>query len=542
MFDYDVFLSFASDDEEVVRPLWQQFCLSGLKVFWSDATLKQRLGESWFDSIQSALERSRHFVLVVSPSSMTSEWVKREYKAFYNHCYQAGVRRLVPVLAGTFHVSKLPLLLKDLQVSHLNEPTSVDTLISLLGGEDFNALRNRLAELENQNHALLEQVARLRIDSAAAQAANAPLGSPAIASDISSGQSGTLTTSTANPARSGSQPEGAEFAAQSDSPKQLLQLPPSDPEIRERVERAIKEMQVQGGMGLSDNNSVAVWRTLNRELAGREIPELCHLLAKGHQWDITVKALLLLNYSAVRPGAMVWQSLILGALENHLTTAGHVQDAALRLVPKLHVERRDIWRCLFEALQIAQDSRAASSIARIICDFTPPEEREKTGAVLLDALFFFDDSNYDDTIKTAIGCLNYRAAIPTLREAFSRYASTKAHYKVMCAAGLLADWDDKGAVPYMRGYIDGTYRESGSTAYFHVMKGLYRIEGSSCATYIADRILNSSPSNQHSMTYWLWQDFKNQPEIMKAVRVLGEKSPDAELKKNIESFLTTLTR
>ncbi len=176
IFDYDVFLSFASDDEEVVRPLWERLCLSGLKVFWSDATLKQKLGESWFDSIQNALERSRHFVLVVSSSSMTSEWVKREYKAFYNHCYQAGARRLVPVLAGTFHVSKLPLLLKDLQVSHLNKPGSIDTLISLLGGEDFSALRVRLAKLESQNHILLEQLARLRIDGAAAHTANAPGG------------------------------------------------------------------------------------------------------------------------------------------------------------------------------------------------------------------------------------------------------------------------------------------------------------------------------------------------------------------------------
>src|SRR5208337_552870 len=94
MFDYDIFLSFAVADETIVRPIWQELCLSGLRVFWSDATLKQRLGESWFDNIESSLERSRHFVLVVSPSSMASEWVRREYKAFYNHCYQAGVRRL----------------------------------------------------------------------------------------------------------------------------------------------------------------------------------------------------------------------------------------------------------------------------------------------------------------------------------------------------------------------------------------------------------------------------------------------------------------
>ena len=40
-FDYDVFLSFSASDEGLVRPVWQELCLSGLRVFWSDATLKR---------------------------------------------------------------------------------------------------------------------------------------------------------------------------------------------------------------------------------------------------------------------------------------------------------------------------------------------------------------------------------------------------------------------------------------------------------------------------------------------------------------------
>src|ERR1035441_4917055 len=59
-FDYDVFLSFSSDDEEIARPMWKELSHSGLRVFWSEAALKQKLGESWPDTIQSSLERSRH--------------------------------------------------------------------------------------------------------------------------------------------------------------------------------------------------------------------------------------------------------------------------------------------------------------------------------------------------------------------------------------------------------------------------------------------------------------------------------------------------
>ena len=116
VFEYDVFLSFSSVDEEVVKPIWQEMCLSGLRVFWSDATLKRNLGESWFETIQSSLERSRNFILISSSSSMSSEWVRREYVAFYNHCYKPGIRRLIPILISDYKVSQLPLFLRELEL------------------------------------------------------------------------------------------------------------------------------------------------------------------------------------------------------------------------------------------------------------------------------------------------------------------------------------------------------------------------------------------------------------------------------------------
>jgi hypothetical protein len=43
IFEYDVFLSFASADEDIVKPIWQEISLSGLRVFWSDEALKKKL-------------------------------------------------------------------------------------------------------------------------------------------------------------------------------------------------------------------------------------------------------------------------------------------------------------------------------------------------------------------------------------------------------------------------------------------------------------------------------------------------------------------
>ncbi|HEY5028223.1 MAG TPA: TIR domain-containing protein, partial [Candidatus Angelobacter sp.] len=157
MFDYDIFLSFASGDQEKVRPVWQKLSLNGLRVFWSDAALKQSLGDSWSLAIENALERSRHFILMASSLSMSSEWVRREYQAFFNHCYQNGVRRLVPVVMGNYAVSQLPLFLRSLQAIPFNE-TTADQIVKLLGGTSIDELKKQLVLKEEENQKLVRHL------------------------------------------------------------------------------------------------------------------------------------------------------------------------------------------------------------------------------------------------------------------------------------------------------------------------------------------------------------------------------------------------
>jgi biotin carboxyl carrier protein len=156
-FEYDVFLSFASSDEELVKPVWQELCQSGLRVFWSDAALKRELGNSWFEIIESALDRSKHFVLFCSIASMNSVWVKREYRAFLDHCYLPGVRRLVPILAGGYDAKDLPLFLREIEAKQLEEPNSLRDIVSVLGGVNIE-------ELKHQNELLKQSLGSLRRD------------------------------------------------------------------------------------------------------------------------------------------------------------------------------------------------------------------------------------------------------------------------------------------------------------------------------------------------------------------------------------------
>lgn len=149
-FEYDVFISFASGDEDLVRPLWQDLTLAGLRVFWSDATLRELAGSSWFDVIERSLERSRHLLLVCTPVSLASKWVKREYVAFLNHCHRPPSRLLVPILASSVQPKDLPLFLKELEACSFVDDDLPKHLIRTFGGVDVDALLRKVASLDEE--------------------------------------------------------------------------------------------------------------------------------------------------------------------------------------------------------------------------------------------------------------------------------------------------------------------------------------------------------------------------------------------------------
>lgn len=161
-FEYDVFLSFSSADEEIVRPVWQELCSNGLRVFWSDSTLKKEVGNSWFDVIEKSLERSKHMLLVCSENSVESKWVQREYRAFLEHCYSPGKRRLIPVLTRDFKAGSLPIFLREFQVGKLDDPNFIQQMIPLLGGVNIEQLQKEVQLLKDQISAVSSENVSLR--------------------------------------------------------------------------------------------------------------------------------------------------------------------------------------------------------------------------------------------------------------------------------------------------------------------------------------------------------------------------------------------
>ena len=96
-FKYDAFFSYSSKDWDKAKGICEELRGYGLNIFLSGEALKTTIGSSFFEKIEYALVNSEHFILLSSPSSMDSEWVKTEYETFYNEYFipSKGERKLL---------------------------------------------------------------------------------------------------------------------------------------------------------------------------------------------------------------------------------------------------------------------------------------------------------------------------------------------------------------------------------------------------------------------------------------------------------------
>ena len=102
--NYDVFISFKSEDEILARKVYDFLRQNGKEVFFSKETLT-RLGESEYeDAIYNAIDHSKHLVLVGSnPEYFKTDWVSREWRRYNNKNRKNGNKgNLVIVLPGEF--------------------------------------------------------------------------------------------------------------------------------------------------------------------------------------------------------------------------------------------------------------------------------------------------------------------------------------------------------------------------------------------------------------------------------------------------------
>ena len=72
----EVFLSYSSLDREFAEKIAELLWRHGVPVWHGPSSI--RGAQQWHDEIGDALERCDWFVILVSPNSMKSKWVRRE--------------------------------------------------------------------------------------------------------------------------------------------------------------------------------------------------------------------------------------------------------------------------------------------------------------------------------------------------------------------------------------------------------------------------------------------------------------------------------
>ncbi len=110
---YDVFVSFASPDQDKATILYDAVTEAGGKAFLSNKLLSP--GEDFAETIRNQLIASRELWLLVSPNSLKSEWVLTEWGA----AWLAG-KKIVPIIHRC-RPEELPDRLRRLQCIDFHE-------------------------------------------------------------------------------------------------------------------------------------------------------------------------------------------------------------------------------------------------------------------------------------------------------------------------------------------------------------------------------------------------------------------------------------
>lgn len=104
----DVFLSYSSQDRPFVERLAADLVSYGLKVWWD--RWEMRVGDSLVSKIQEGIQSSSWLVVVLSPNSAESSWVKRELASAMAEEIASDQVRVLPALLDD---CSLPPFLRD---------------------------------------------------------------------------------------------------------------------------------------------------------------------------------------------------------------------------------------------------------------------------------------------------------------------------------------------------------------------------------------------------------------------------------------------
>jgi len=90
---YDVFISYKHEDEDIARNVYHHLKSKLLNAFFDQVTLPELSESDYDDAIMKALENSRHFMVVITDlAQLETYWIKLEMKTFHHEMAEGRKR------------------------------------------------------------------------------------------------------------------------------------------------------------------------------------------------------------------------------------------------------------------------------------------------------------------------------------------------------------------------------------------------------------------------------------------------------------------
>jgi len=140
-----VFISYSRTDMEFVQKLAKDLQGAGLDVWWDLTDIQG--SDVWERKIEEGLRNCEYFIVVLTPASLDSRWVRREYLSADNR----GIR-IIPLRLKTHE--EIPLTLRDIQPIEAIEREYEDVLYDVLRivkGGDANVCLDKSSMIDPAN-------------------------------------------------------------------------------------------------------------------------------------------------------------------------------------------------------------------------------------------------------------------------------------------------------------------------------------------------------------------------------------------------------
>lgn len=147
-----IFISHSSKDKPFVRRLKKDLELNYINSWLDEDELLP--GDSIVDKLNSALKESTHFMIILSPNSVVSDWVKLELDNVLQYVEDETLSKIIPI---HYRKCEIPEILKPI----LNIDLTKETVylrhgeLEFLGDKYFNQLRPLIKSINQGDKKLL---------------------------------------------------------------------------------------------------------------------------------------------------------------------------------------------------------------------------------------------------------------------------------------------------------------------------------------------------------------------------------------------------